>query len=154
MALIHKIAGAFRRRRVAYALVGGHAVALHGAVRGTVDLDFVLRWSAPNLQQAERALRDCGLVSRLPITPAEVFQFRDEYIRNRNLVAWNFYNPNSPDEQVDLVINYDLAKRKVKVVRTKEGPIRVLNIDDLIEMKRASGRDQDMQDILALEKLR
>lgn len=32
------------QHNVRYALVGGYAVALHGAVRGTVDVDFVIEW--------------------------------------------------------------------------------------------------------------
>jgi hypothetical protein len=31
-----------KNHSVRYALVGGYAVALHGAVRGTVDIDFVM----------------------------------------------------------------------------------------------------------------
>ena len=32
------------QHRIRYALLGGYAVALHGAVRGTVDIDFVIDW--------------------------------------------------------------------------------------------------------------
>lgn len=57
-------------------------------------------------------------------------------------------------EQVDLLIYYDLAKQKTRVIKTAGGNVRVLNIDDLIAMKRASGREQDFRDAQALEKLR
>jgi hypothetical protein len=151
---LNRVCAQLRKHRVPYALVGGHAVALHGAVRGTVDLDFVIRWSLRHLESAVQALGECRLVSRLPITARDVFEFRDEYIRNRSLVAWNFYNPHALAEQVDLLINYDLGRRKTKTVRTAEGTIRLLNIDDLIAMKRASGREQDLRDAEALEKLK
>ncbi len=154
MRFLNVVCSQLHRRRVPYALVGGHAVALHGAVRGTIDLDLVIRWSLRNLENAVQALGECGLVSRLPITARDVFQFREEYIRNRNLIAWNFYNPQAPAEQVDILIHYDLGKRKTKTVRTAEGSIRLLNIDDLIAMKRASGREQDLRDAEALEKLK
>jgi hypothetical protein len=152
--LIHRLCKSLDARRVPYALVGGHAVALHGAVRGTVDVDFVIRWSRDHLLRAEAALGDCGLVSRLPLTAEDVFRFRDEYIRNRNLLAWSFWNPEDPAEQVDLIINFDLAGHRVRRLATKQGPVRLLHIDDLIAMKRESGRPQDLADVAALEKLR
>ena len=151
---LDRVCNQLSKHRVPYALVGGHAVALHGAVRGTVDLDFVIRWSKTNLEKAVNALGECGLVSTLPITAQDVYRFRDEYIRNRNLIAWNFYNPQAPAEQVDLLINYDLAKQKTKAIKTAGGSVKVLNIDDLIAMKRASGREQDLKDVEALEKLK
>jgi len=87
------LALALNTHQIPYAIVGGHAVALHGALRGTVDIDFVIHWQKKHLLQAEKALHSIGLQSRLPITAEEVFHFRDEYIRNRNLIAWPFYNP-------------------------------------------------------------
>jgi hypothetical protein len=152
--LIHRLCKALDARRVPYALVGGHAVALHGAVRGTVDVDFVIRWSKEHLLRAEAALADCGLMSRLPLTARDVFEFRDEYIRNRNLLVWSFCNPQDPAEQVDLLINFDLTGHRIKRLATKQGPVRLLHIEDLIAMKRASGRPQDLADVEALEKLR
>jgi hypothetical protein len=103
---INKVCGALTVRRVRYALVGGHAVSLHGAVRGTVDIDIAINWNLRSLQNAEKALDEIGLVSRLPVTAENVFEFRDEYIENRNLIAWNFYNPENLTEQVDIIISY------------------------------------------------
>jgi len=93
------------------------------------------------------------LAAALPITADEVFRFRDEYIRNRNLIAWNFYNPRDLTEQLDIVISTDLKGKKVQRIETVDGPLQVLAREDLIEMKRASGRPQDLADIAALEKL-
>jgi len=138
---------------VRYALVGGYAVALHGAVRGTVDIDFVIAWNLKNLARAEQALNGIGLVSRLPVSANEVFQFRREYISNRNLIAWNFYNPEDLSQQVDIVITFDLTGVRGKRVNTATGPVIVLPIRELVTMKRESGRPQDLADIEALERL-
>lgn len=70
------------------------------------------------------------------------------------LRAWNFYNPKNLTEQLDVVISTDLKGKKVRSVRTAGGPVRVLARADLIAMKRASGRPQDLADIEALENLR
>ena len=153
MSFLARVATALESAGVRYALVGGFAVALHGAVRGTVDVDVILAWDARSLRAAEEALKGIGLVSRLPITADEVFQFRDEYIRNRSLIAWNFYNPKDLTEQLDIVISTDLKGKRVEKIRTGEGTLRVLARKDLIAMKRASGRPQDLADVAALEKL-
>jgi len=153
MIFLNRVCAALSERGVRYAIVGGYAVALHGAVRGTVDVDIVLGWTLKSLQAAERALVDIGLVSRLPVSAADVFQFRDEYVQNRNLIGWNFYNPDNPTEQVDIVITYDLKGRKLDSVMTQDGKVPILGRKDLIEMKRESGRPQDLEDVKALERL-
>ncbi len=91
-------------------------VALHGAVRGTVDIDFFVEWT---LVHVEALFKQYGLVSRLPITGEEVFNFREEYIKNRNLIAWNFYNPSDVTEQVDIIINYDFNASPSKLISLK-----------------------------------
>ena len=154
MTTLEKICGALRDAGVRYAIVGGHAVALHGVVRGTLDIDVVVRWTRATLVRAEAALNAIGLVSRLPVTAREVYDFRDEYVRNRNLTAWNFYNSDDPLEQVDIIITDDLAGKRTKAVALPTGPVRVLAVTDLIAMKRRSGRPQDLEDVRALEKLR
>jgi hypothetical protein len=118
-----------------------------------VDIDIVLTWSLESLRRAERALTEIGLVSRLPISAEDVFQFRDEYVENRNMVAWNFYNPANLTEQVDIVVTYDLEGKRRQRVDTPDGPIQILSRRDLIAMKRASERPQDLEDADALERL-
>lgn len=144
---------ALEKANVLYAVVGGYAVALHGAVRGTVDVDIAINWNLENLQNAEKALSGLGLVSRLPINSKNVFDFRQEYIENRNLKAWNFYNPSNPMHQVDLIISYDLTEKNIDRVQIPDGSIKILSKGDLIRMKKESGRPQDIEDINALENL-
>jgi hypothetical protein len=151
---IHDICSALDKADVSYAIVGGYAVALHGAVRGTVDVDVAIQWSLKNLQNAEHAFKQLGLVSLIPITAETLFLFREEYIQNRNLIAWNFYDPANPLHQVDIIINYDLKSvRNTKPIKTPLGTIRILSLNELIKMKKASGRPQDLEDVKALNNL-
>ncbi|MGH8192788.1 MAG: DUF6036 family nucleotidyltransferase [Woeseiaceae bacterium] len=150
---LERICAALRRARVRYAIVGGHAVALHGAVRGTIDIDIAISWSRKFLLATEKALHDAGLVSRLPISANDVFDFRKEYVENRNLIAWNFYNPEDLSEQVDIIITYDLKGKRTKRIDLACEPVQILSLKDLIEMKRRTGRPQDIEDVQALEKL-
>jgi len=154
MTFIERVCEMLNNSKVRYVVVGGYAVALHGAIRGTLDIDVALRWTKGDMVKAEDALRKIGLVSRLPITAQDVFEYRDEYIRNRNLIAWNFHNPVDPSEQLDVIINYDAKGKRAVYKRLATTSIPVLNIRDLIEMKKASGRPQDIEDIKALEKIK
>lgn len=150
---IHEVCEGLRKARVPYAVVGGYAVALHGVPRGTLDIDFVIRWSLKNLEHAEKAMRGLGLVSRIPVDAGSVFHFREEYIQNRHLIAWNFYDPRNPSRQVDIIITFDLAKLPTKTLTTASGKITVLAKKELIQMKKKSGRLQDLEDVKSLEAL-
>lgn len=139
---------------VEYAVVGGFALTLHGAVRGTVDLDVVISFKKSEFLKVEAALRSVGLTPRLPVTADEVFSFREEYIKKRNLIAWSFINVSRPSEIVDVILTHDQSKMR-SVVKTSQGTkIRVASIPDLIKMKRAAGRPQDLEDIKMLEALK
>ncbi|NCF81606.1 MAG: hypothetical protein GWP74_08315 [Proteobacteria bacterium] len=150
---IQTVIRALDKHRVKYALVGGYAVALHGAIRGTVDVDIAIALNRATFKRIETALHEIGLESRLPVTAEEVFAFRAEYIQSRNLKAWSFANPRNPLEVVDILITED-AKRINTVNKRAFGMIvKVAAIADLIAIKKKAGRAQDLEDIKALRKL-
>lgn len=151
---LFEVVAALEKAEVPFAIAGGYAVALHGAVRGTVDVDIILRLSRSHFVAAEAALKTLGLAPRLPVSGAEVFDFREEYIKNKHLVAWSFSNPRDPSQLVDIIITHDLAKLKIKRIRSSGRTLPVLAVSDLIAMKKACGRPQDLEDIRALEDLR
>lgn len=156
MSFLETACAAFRDKGVRYAIAGGYALALHGAVRGTVRIDVVLHWTKRTLVKTETALAEIGLKSRLPVGALEVFRFRDEYVKNRGIIAWDFYNPDDSSQQVGVIITHDLTtkqRKRLKRVNLASGPLQVLAIKDLIAMKRAAGRPQDIEDIHALERL-
>lgn len=145
---------ALNKAKIRYAVVGGCAVALHGAVRGTVDVDLVLSFDEESFVDAERVFHQLGLRGRLPVDAKQVFRFRKEYLENRNLVAWSFYDPVQPANQLDVILTHDLKKMNVETFNIEGVKIRVASIDDLIKMKKASGRPQDLEDVKALQALR
>ena len=151
---LQKIVFALQKHKVEFAIVGGYAVALHGAVRGTVDIDIVLTLKDTCYQNAEAALIEIGLKPRLPVKASEIFEFRKEYIKNRNLIAWSFVNPQNPAEIVDIIINYELKTKDIEYKQSARTKIPILDIPALISMKKQSGRPQDLEDIKALEKIK
>ncbi len=153
MTFIEKICGCFNELKIPYAVVGGYAVALHGAPRGTIDLDLIISLKESSIIAAEEALGALGLKSLLPITGHDLYQFRLEYIKNRNLIAWSFYNPINPMEVVDIIVTVDLDECSVVKVKFAKAEISIISKSDLIKMKKLSGRPQDLLDIGALERL-
>ncbi len=151
---IYEICNAFEKARIRYAVVGGYALTLHGAVRGTIDLDLVIELTESAFLKAEKALITLGFISRLPVTGAQVHAFRDEYIQNRNLVAWNFFHPRRHGEIIDIIITDDARKMKIDKMKIDGHAIRVVSLESLIEMKRKCGRPQDLIDAAALETLK
>ena len=151
---LDKVVNTLDSHHVPYMLVGGYAVALHGAVRGTVDIDVAVPLSKQAYVKAEQALRNIGLVPRLPVTAEEIFDSRESYINDKNLVDWSFYNPDNPLEMVDIIVTED-ARALKSTTKTSGGvEIKIVAIDDLIRLKQAAGREQDLEDIKALRKLK
>ncbi len=150
---IEQLIDTLERHGVQYAIVGGYALALHGVVRGTVNVDLVLKISRTNYKNVEKALAEIGLTSRIPVGADEVIDFRDEYISNKNMVSWNFGDPTDPVKVVDIIITHDLSVMKIKKFKVGQRVMPVVSVRDLIKMKRKSGRPQDIQDIEALERL-
>lgn len=150
---LQEVVGSLQKAGVSYAVVGGYAVALHGAVRGTVDIDLVIACNERTYIDTEKALLTIGLQPRLPVGARDVFRFREEYIANRNLLAWSFYDPKDPTRLVDIIITYKKKRLTTTNVIYQETKIAILSKNELIKMKQQSGRPQDLEDIKALRKL-
>jgi len=130
---------------VEYLLVWAHALAAHGHVRATKDLDIWIRASAENAPRVLRALRQFGaptveLDEGDLGAPGFVFQVGVSLVR------------------IDLLTEIDgvtfeeaWARRRVRAAGGLEVP--VLSVEDLLRNKRATGRLQDMADAEALERL-
>ena len=77
-----------KREKINYMIVGGYAVNFHGYSRNTVDIDIVIKFNLATLKKMEKLLNEFGLVSKLPIDAISVYKYREEYIKNRNLISW------------------------------------------------------------------
>ena len=153
MSLLERLVKALNQQKIPYAIVGGVAVALHGAPRGTIDIDIVIKHTARVFKSVETCLKGLGFLPRLPVTANEVFSFKDEYISRRNLIAWSFYNPTNPLEVIDIILTHDLSDMKTVNKRMGPSTLKVLAVEDLINMKKKSGRPQDIEDIKVLKEL-
>ena len=145
---------------VRYVVAGGVAVVLHGYPRMTADIDLVVDLDPDAARLAIRTLTKMGLLPRVPVEP-EAFadpEQRGRWIAERGMTVFNLCDPNDPLLSVDLFVEppipFEDLWRRSKLIELPTGDVRVASIDDLIEMKRMTGRPQDSADIEALEALR
>ncbi len=141
------------KNKIPYAIVGGYALAFHGAVRATVDVDLVIKLSLSQLEAIEKTLKEMGLQSRLPLNAKEVHQFRQEYIKNRNLIAWSFVDYKNPTRILDILLTEDLNRIKVESVSIGGYKVKIASLEDLKKMKEKSKRPQDLLDIENINRL-
>ena len=145
--LIYQIVDQFQKAKIPFAVVGGYALALHGIVRATVDIDFVLKIDLENYEKAEACLKKIGLDSRIPVRAQDLVKMRKEYIKERNLIAWSFVDYKNPTKQVDILITKDISDLKIEKISVGGRKIPVATLESLFEMKKESGRPQDLIDI-------
>ena len=88
--LLYEITDIFEINDLSYAIVGGYALALHGIVRVTIDVDLVIGLTLMDFQLAKEALCSVCLKSRIPVRAQEIIKMRKEFIEVRNLFAWSF----------------------------------------------------------------
>ncbi|MCB0351504.1 MAG: nucleotidyltransferase [Bdellovibrionales bacterium] len=148
--LLYDVVDAFDKAKLKYVLIGGYALALHGVVRATIDVDFVLQLRMADYMLAEKTLKEIGLTSRLPISATDVITMRKEYIKNRNLKAWSFVDNSAPSRQVDILITHDMAKVSSQKMSVAGRRIAVATLEALLKMKIQAGRPQDLIDVQSI----
>ena len=128
-----------------YLLVGAHALAAHGVVRATGDLDVWIRPTPENASKVWRALVAFGaplqqLSEQDLTTPDVVFQIGVVPYRIDLLTS------------IDGVPFEEAWQRRMRV-RVEGQEIPLIGREDLLRNKRATGRLRDLADVEELEKL-
>ena len=129
----------FNGHKVDFLVVGAHALAAHGHVRATEDLDV---WVRPDRRNAKRVM-DALLAFGAPLqdltekdlnTPGVVFQIGVAPLRIDVLTA------------IDGVDFADAWTSRL-ITKFADQDIAVLSKEHLIKNKRAAGRKQDLADV-------
>ena len=127
---------------VEYVIVGGYALAFHGAPRFTGDIDVFVRPAADNAERILDALAAFGFsFSNLDI---EDFQTPDKVVQL-----------GVPPVRVDLItsisgVTWEQAQAHKEPGVFGDVPVSYIGRKDFLTNKRASGRKKDLADIEAL----
>ncbi|MCC6873339.1 MAG: nucleotidyl transferase AbiEii/AbiGii toxin family protein [Sandaracinaceae bacterium] len=134
------------------------AVNLHGVPRMTYDLDIVVPFEAGSLRGTREALESLGLRCRLPIVLESLAEQGPASLAERSLVAVTFTDSNNPLREVDVLVAPPLPASDIvsRAIVLASGALRVpvVSLEDLVVMKRAGGRPQDLADLAHLERIR
>ncbi|MEP7227328.1 MAG: DUF6036 family nucleotidyltransferase [Gemmatimonadales bacterium] len=129
---------------VRYVVVGGFALALHGAVRATKDVDVLIEPTIDNARRALEALGQLRFGIARELNPSEVIAKPLTIIGD--------------DPRVDLLtlawsVRYADAAPRARKVEIEGVEIPYADIDTLIRTKQ-TGRLQDQADVETLEQLK
>jgi hypothetical protein len=145
---------ALAHRDVEYVTIGGIAIQAHGGQRLTQDLDVAIAASTENLARLADALLDLDARilgpdgQRSPSTPTALLLASSD--------QWHLITDHG---QLDVItLPAHLGTFAELRARAHEVPLGELSIpiadrDDLLKMKRAAGRPQDLADVRLLESL-
>ena len=144
-----QLVAALNAAGVAYVIVGGIAVAAHGVVRATADLDLVPEPSAENLDRLARTLADLG--AEHPI---------DEVLTGESLalpVSFKLRTRHGALQvlnRMPAVPPYErLRANAITVDLTRDVRAVICSLEDLRAMKVASGRPRDLVDVAELDEI-
>ena len=144
---------------IRYVIVGGIAVILHGSPRLTADLDIIIDLDPLNARQAIEVLQRAGFMAEIPV---DIREFADKEIRRgwiseKNMKALSLHDHEMPPTVIDILADSPIAfedlYQRAKRISLDELTLRIASIPDLIELKRLSGRPEDLRDIAELEKI-
>ncbi len=149
---------ALNAHNIDYLLVGGLAVNLHGVPRMTMDVDLVIALNADNIAKLEACAKSLNLRPSVPVKLADIADAnkRAALFKEKHLIALSLISDKPEMPTVDIVIHHPLDFKKAyqnKVERDISGtPVMLASIEDMITMKKAAGRAQDLADIKHLER--
>ena len=133
----------FNAHRVEFLVVGAHALAAHGLIRATKDLDVWVRPSAENAPRVLAALRAFG---------APLFDLSEEDLRTPGVVFQIGVDPVRIDVLTAIpAVEFGEAWADRLISEFEGEPVAVLSRELLIRNKTAAGRTQDLADVEWLE---
>jgi len=147
------------RARVDYVVAGGVALVLHGVVRLTADIDLMVNLNEKNLLKFVTVMTGLGYKPRVPVKAEDLadVSLREKWIKDKGMKVFSFFHSKSPwliDVFINEPIKYETIKKHSVAVKAGNLTIPIVSVEDLIGLKRISGRPQDIADIEALKEIK
>jgi predicted nucleotidyltransferase len=144
---------------VEFVIVGGVAARLYGSTRLTHDVDVVPNLTPHSWRKTVECIWEMGGRPRIPESMESIADVRNvqTWITEKGMQALNFRSEDGYVE-IDLLVaesgRFNSLKERATAVEFRGKTYLIAAVDDLIAMKRAAGRPQDLLDIQELEEIR
>ena len=142
---------ALARHRVDFVVIGGIAVQGHGYIRGTRDVDIIVEPTTLNATHLSEALMELEAELRVPgqLPLSDPHQLRSAPLIP-TMTKFGPLDVVHVEHVAGAPKSYEALRAGALVIRLEDIEVPVAGLSDLIRMKRAAGRDQDLADIEAL----
>ncbi len=125
--------------KVRYVVIGGYAVALHGYVRYTGDIDIFVEISKSNARKLVQVFKDFGYDA--PNLREEMFLSRGKIIRL-----------GEPPQRLEVLmgisgVSFEECYRNRIVCQAEDVKVNFINRELLLQNKTSSGRPKDLVDV-------
>lgn len=152
-----ELLAALREHEVEFIVIGGFSLAAHGYVRGTKDLDIVPEPSRANLRRLLGALEslDAEPLAAGDFEAGEILELNlDNLALGGNWLLRTRFGRLDVMQYVEGMQSYEQLRDQAITPELESLPGKILfaGRDDLIALKRAAGREQDLIDIAELER--
>ena len=127
---------------VEFMLVGAHALAAHGFVRATLDIDILVRPTPENARRVVAALRKFD---------APLFDLAETDLVDPDVVFQVGIEPNRIDIMSEISgVSWNEAWAGRTEITVEGLRIPVLGLEEFVRNKRASGRPKDRADLILI----
>lgn len=155
---VEEIVKALNGASVRYLIAGGLAVVAHGYLRFTADVDLILDLDEENARRAMSALSGLGYRPRAPVAMEDFADpnARARWVAEKGLTVFSLYSPEHAATEIDLFVeaplDFDRAyQAALRLEVSEKVSTTFLGYDDLLALKKAAGRPQDLADIERLQ---
>jgi hypothetical protein len=128
------------QNEVEYIVVGGYAVIIRGYSRSTGDIDIWVNKTEENFIKLQKAIKAFGL--------PEIAIKKEEFFSD-NFDVFAFGKPPYAIEIMTAVkgLDFNSTYNNSTIEQVNETPVRIIHLQNLLEAKKAAGRNKDLNDI-------
>ena len=132
----------FNKYRVEYMIVGGYALAFHGAPRYTGDMDIYIKPDSQNGERITTALKDFGF--------GEIGLSVEDFIYPEKVIQLGV-----PPVRIDIItslsgVTWDEASAGKMSALYGDTEVHLIGREQFIKNKKATGRKRDIADLESL----
>ena len=129
----------------------------HGYGRQTADVDLVIQLAPTTVGKAFGGLDSIGYRPRVPVTAADLSddERRARLTAEKGMTVIGFHSDAHRETPVDIFasepFDFDAEYARALFEEAAPGvPVRIVQLDTLVRLKRLAGRPQDLADIAEL----